>query len=364
MNYICMECGMLVSTSITEPKCECGGLFSLDFIPPPFSLDKIDKNSWNIFRYREFMAIEGESWKEITLGEGMTPIINFDEDLMLKMDYMMPTLSFKDRGAVVVISHCKELGVNAVVQDSSGNAGNSIAAYGGRANVSCEIFVPEGTSAKKISMIESHGAKVNVVSGTRDDCANTCRQKVYDEGIFYANHVFSPFFYEGTKTYIYEIYEQLGRIPQNLFVPLGNGTLFIGMVKALEHLIDSQIIKKMPKLYAVQSENCDPFIKAFAKKSPLPIKGNIKPTLAEGIAVGEPMRGKEILEYIYKYDVELISIPEERIIQAQTILAEKGIFCELTTAATYAAYLAYTQKKEKLSDTLIPICGAGLKSTK
>ncbi len=144
----------------------------------------------------------------------MTPIIEFDKDVLLKMDYFMPTLSFKDRGAAMLISHCKSIGVESVVQDSSGNAGNSIAAYCAKANIKCEIFVPKGTSPKKIDMIKSHNAKVTITDGSRDDCADICRQKVEKEKVFYANHVYNPFFYQGTKTYIYEVYEQLNRIPK------------------------------------------------------------------------------------------------------------------------------------------------------
>lgn len=79
-----------------------------------------------MFRYRKFMALEDDSWKGITLGEGMTPIVPLDENVLLKMDYFMPTLSFKDRGAAVLVAHCKSIGVDSVVQDSSGNAGNSV----------------------------------------------------------------------------------------------------------------------------------------------------------------------------------------------------------------------------------------------
>jgi threonine synthase len=274
----------------------------------------------------------------------------------------MPTLSFKDRVAAVLIAHCKAIGVDSVVQDSSGNAGNSVAAYCAKAGIECEIFVPEGTSPKKIDMIKSHNAKVNVVPGTRDDCANSCRAKVEKEGKYYASHVYNPFFYEGTKTYIYEVYEQLHRIPENIFVPLGNGTLFIGIVKALEEFLDSNVIEKMPKIIAVQSENCDPFAKAAAGKETHPSRVVPKPTMAEGIAIGEPMRGEEILEYIYKHNIEVITAPENRIFEARSALAAKGIYCEHTTAATYAAYLKYCETNGKTSDSLIPMCGAGLKS--
>ena len=127
-------------------------------------------------------------------------------------------------GAAVLIAHCKAIGVDSVVQDSSGNAGNSVAAYSGKAGINCEIFVPEGTSPKKIDMIRAHGATCTVVPGSRDHCADVCRSKVDTDNCYYANHVYNPYFYEGTKTYIYEVFEQLRRMPKHLVIPVGNGT--------------------------------------------------------------------------------------------------------------------------------------------
>lgn len=334
----------------------------MDFTPPLFDPGLIDSSIWGLFRYRAFLPVEGDEWKNITLGEGMTPLIPFDRDVMLKMDYHMPTLSFKDRGAAVLIAHCKTIGVSSVVQDSSGNAGNSIAAYCGRAGIDCEIFVPEGTSPKKIDMIRAHNARVNIVPGSRDHCADVCRERVDTEGKFYASHVYNPFFYEGTKTYIYEIYEQLNRIPAYLFVPLGNGTLFIGIMKGLEELLRSGVIRHMPQIIAIQSQNCDPFAQAVRRGEKIPTAVSPMPTLAEGIAIGRPMRGEEILKYIYQYDIDVITSPEEHIMDARRLLAGKGIYCEHTTAASYAAYLAYCQKHGPITDCIIPMCGAGLKS--
>lgn len=362
MKYICKKCNHYEEVTTLKSKCDCGGLWQLDFNPPMFNLDLVDKSTWGIFRYRAFMPIEDNTWESITLGEGMSPIVSFDDDLMLKMDYFMPTLSFKDRGAAMLISHCKSIGVDSVVQDSSGNAGNSIAAYCAKAGIDCEIFVPEGTSSKKIDMIKSHNARVNIVKGSRDHCADVCREEVDKKGKYYANHVYNPFFYEGTKTYIYEVYEQLGKIPHNIFIPLGNGTLFIGVIKGLEELKLSGLIKEMPNIIAVQSQNCDPFVKAVLKGDKRPPVVKPSYTMAEGIAIGDPKRGIEILEYIYKYNVDVITAPEDQILKARQILSSRGIYCEHTTAATYAAYIKYCEINGKIKDTLIPMCGAGLKS--
>ena len=362
MNFRCTRCGATAPVDTRASHCSCGGLWQLDYTPPAFDLDLIDRSVWGLFRYRRFLPLTGDTWRDVTLGEGMTPLVALDEDVLLKMDYYMPTLSFKDRGAAVLVAHMKSIGVEAAVQDSSGNAGNSVAAYCGRCGIACDIYVPEGTSPGKIAMIQAHGATAHVVPGSRDHCADVCRAQVEQEGKYYANHVYNPFFYQGTKTYLYEVYEQLGRIPAHLFVPLGNGTLFLGVVLALEELLAAGCIDHFPKVIAIQSERCDPFVKAAAVHSPDPAPVTPTPTMAEGISIGVPMRGREILEAIYRYDMDLITAPEDRILDARSYLARRGIYCEHTTAANLAAYWHYCDTHGKTPDSLLTMCGAGLKS--
>ena len=362
MEFECAKCGKRVSAGTLQPQCDCGGLWQLDYRAPDYDQALIERDEWSMFRYHRFMALEGACWREISLGEGMTPVIRFDDDVLLKMDYFMPTLSFKDRGAAVLVAHCKAIGVTDVVQDSSGNAGNSVAAYCGKAGIRCEIFVPEGTSPRKINMIRAHGAVCTIVPGSRDHCADVCRAKVKNEGKYYANHVYNPFFYEGTKTYIYEVFEQLGRIPANLIIPVGNGTLYLGAIHALEELLRSKAIAKMPQIIALQSEHCDPLLQAAARGLDVPADVTPGPTMAEGIAIGKPMRGAEILAKAKKYGVRFIHAPEKDILDARAVLAQHGIYCEHTTAANYAAYLNYCKKFGRTGDCLITMCGAGLKS--
>lgn len=362
MEFICTKCGRKEAVTTRAAHCACGGLWRLAYEPPKFDLAEIDRNEWSLFRYRRFLALDDESWRGVSMGEGMTPVVRLDDDVLLKMDYFMPTLSFKDRGAATLIAHCKSIGVQQVVQDSSGNAGNAVAAYCARSGIGCEIFVPEGTSPKKIDMIRAHGAVCTVVPGTRNHCADVCREKVEREGVYYANHVYNPFFYEGTKTYIYEVFEQLGRIPASLVIPVGNGTLFLGAMYALEHLFNSGVIDRFPQIIALQSQNCDPLLRAAEHGKTEPEAVMPAPTIAEGIAIGKPMRGREILTLAEKHGVHFIHAPEEQILSARATLAEKGIYCEHTTAANYAAYLEYCRVYGKTSDTLITMCGAGLKS--
>lgn len=359
--FICTACGKEYPLETLDYRCSCGGLFRLDYTPPRFRHELIDSAQFNMYRYRAFMPLAGEGWRDVTLGEGATSTVRYDDGLYLKLDYAMPTLSFKDRGASILVWHCKNIGVEKVLQDSSGNAGNSVAAYCARAGIECEIYVPKGTSPKKIRMIESHGAIVTVFDGTRDATADACRARALSEGIYYANHVYNPLFYQGTKTYIYEVYEQLGRIPDNLFIPVGNGTLIIGCQLALMELYATGLIDRLPKIFLVQSERCAPLYDAVENR---PREIVPTPTYAEGIAIGRPMRGAEILGDSYAGEREVILVPEDGILPARERLARGGFFVEHTTAATYAAYLSYTSGHRLEGDSLIPLCGAGLKSEK
>ena len=119
--YVCTSCGAACAADTHEPKCRCGGLFELDFTPPAWDPARIDRSEWSIFRYRDFMAVDGDIWRSVTMGEGMTPVIEMDgrNGVLLKMDYAMPTLSFKDRGAATLVSHMLAIGVRTCVQDSS-----------------------------------------------------------------------------------------------------------------------------------------------------------------------------------------------------------------------------------------------------
>lgn len=363
MRFICSECSAVYPLDTRKPRCECGGLFDLERELAPFALEAVESSDWSMWRYGAFMGVDADlARSDVSLGEGMTPIVRYDEDVLLKMDYMMPTLSFKDRGAAALVAHCKAIGVDTVVQDSSGNAGHAVAAYCARAGISCEIYVPEGTSPKKIALIEAHGATCHVVPGSRDHCAEVCRARVEADGVYYANHVYNPVFYEGTKTYIYEAFEQLGRMPRHILVPVGNGTLFLGAMKALEHLEASGVIDDFPQVIAVQAEGCDPLLQAEAAGEEQVGGYEPGPTIAEGIAIGAPMRSREILSLARRHGVRFVHAPEGEILPARERLAARGVYVEHTTAANLAGYEEYCRIWGPAPDTLITMCGAGMKS--
>ena len=133
-------------------------------------------------------------------------------------------------------------------------------------------------------------------------------------------------------------------------------------MKGLEELLNAGLIEHFPQVFAGQSERCQPFVKAIEIGAKNISVEPLKPTLAEGIAIGVSARAEEILEYIYKHGVKAVTIPEEKILPARAELAAKGIYCEHTTAGVYAGYKNYCELHGKISDVLISMCGAGLKS--
>ena len=261
MHFHCSICGKVYPISGLDYKCECGGLFNLN------------------------KTKEEEIPITVSLGEVRTPILwrNLQgRKVHLKLDYMNPTGSFKDRGAFVMVNKLKELGIKEVVEDSSGNAGAAFAGYCAAAGIKCNIYLPESTSAGKIKQISAYKANIVKVPGTRDDTAKAILKAA--ETTYYASHVYNPLFFEGTKSLAYEIYEQIG-IPDYIVVPAGNGTMLLGIYKGFKE------IGQLPHIIVVQSKNCAPIFSKF-KNQPAP---EMKSTVAEGIAILEPKRIDEMI---------------------------------------------------------------------
>ncbi|MGW8959117.1 threonine synthase [Paenibacillus sp. NPDC055715] len=364
--YRCHSCGAIYNVTENVWKCTCGGMLDLVKEKVTINVAKLQEEKMpTMWRYIDVMPFEKNSkaWKQVTMGEGSTPLIVLDDSephTLVKVDYMMPTLSFKDRGAAVLMAKVKELGIEHVIADSSGNAGTAIAAYAKRANIACDIFLGKGTSPKKIAQVKAHGANVREIDGTREDVAAAAQKAVNEEKKFYASHVYNPYFYEGTKTYAYEIWEQMKETVETLIIPVGNGTLLLGAYYGFKELMENQLINKIPKIIAIQAENCAPLAQAFVKDEmeAKQIEGN--PTLAEGIAIAAPARSAQILEAIRATEGEILTVNEEEILEARALLAGKGFYVEPTTAANYAGYLKYNHfRSEKI---VIPLCGAGIKA--
>lgn len=356
--YICTGCSKTHRLSPKLWKCDCGALLDLLF-EPKFEKNEIISKYRGLWRYRDALPIENDE-NIVSFDEGFTPLsrISIDgREILIKQDHLFPSSSYKDRGASILISKAKEFGVEEVVEDSSGNAGCSIAAYCAKANIKCNIFVPSLTSKSKLFQIESYGAKLNLVPGSRDDTAETT-YKLADSK-FYASHVWNPFFFHGTKTFAYEVVEQLNwTAPNSVVLPLGNGTIVIGACLGFTELKNSGIISKLPRIIAIQSENCSPIYDKYKK-----IHGSApKETLAEGIAIGRPARINQILKYIKDTSGDIITVSENELIDAHIMISKKGYFIEPTSAAVIAGLRKFIKTAPKSEKIISIFTGHGLKA--
>ncbi|WP_328905628.1 threonine synthase [Streptomyces sp. NBC_00234] len=360
--YLCPQDGTRADTTTLTWCCPvCRGPWDLDFgISAGLSLNSLAGRVNSLWRYEEVLPLATPA---TSLGEGRTPLVPLTGTVSAKLDFLMPTLSFKDRGAVMLAELARRLDPRRVVADSSGNAGTAVAAYCARAGLPCTVYVPEGTSPKKTEQIRAHGARLEIVPGDREATARAARAAADAPGTFYASHVFNPYFLHGTKTYVYELWEDLGgTLPDTIAVPVGNGTLLLGAALATAELHAQGLIERRPALIAVQAEAVSPLAAAFrAGADELPPAraddGPAAATLAEGIAIPRPPRARQILAAVRASGGTFLTVSEDRIRSAQLDLAARGLYVETTGVACWAAVGDWTDRS-----VVVPLCGAGLKT--
>ncbi|MGC8589134.1 threonine synthase [Athalassotoga sp.] len=357
---ICSVCGKTFPTNYKGFTCECGGILDLEF-EAEFPIEKIEKRKPNMWRYLEAIPI-ADNRHLITFDEGFTPLLPIDfsgKTVFVKQDHLFQTGSYKDRGAAVLLNHAKEIGITKVVEDSSGNAGCAIAAYCAKASIKCDIFVPFETSPAKIAQIKAYGAEIHEVKFTREDTANAALNMAKET--YYASHVYNPYFFHGVKTFSYEVTEQLGwKAPDTIVIPVGNGTLLLGAYIGFQDLRKAEIIEKMPKIVAVQAQNCAPLAKNFEGVSSSKII--FRKTIAEGIAIANPARKAQIMKAVSDTEGRFLTVSEKEIKDAIKEMAMQGYYIEPTSAATVAGLKKYVRNAQKREKIVSVFTGHGLKS--
>jgi threonine synthase len=362
-HFICTQCAAEFSVDTPRWKCDCGGLLDLSF-QAVFSREKILARSPSMWRYREAIPLDrGE--EVLTFGEGFTALVPFDvgdREILVKQDQLFPTGSYKDRGAAVMISKAKAIGVSEVVEDSSGNAGCAVAAWCARAGIACQIFVPASTSAEKTAQIELYGAKLVRVPGSREDTARAVMEAAQTQ--YYASHSWNPFFFHGTKTWAFEVWEQLGwKAPDTIILPAGNGTLLLGAQIGFRELLLAGEIEHLPRIIAVQSENSAPLAKAFFEGLDMIPAIDKQETLAEGIAIAEPVRGMQIVQAVRESEGTFLTVSEGEIAASLLDIAHQGAYIEPTSAAVLAGAARYMQSARESERVVSSFTGHGLKNT-
>lgn len=329
---------------------------------PPFDAAAIQPDQWTIWRYAAMLPVESR----FTLGEGGTPLVRValdDLTVYAKLEHLNPTGSYKDRGTSVLVNHLLAQGVTEVVEDSSGNAGASLAAYASATGIRARIFVPASAPQGKKRLIAAFGGELVETPGPRAATTEACLQAA--QHTVYATHAWSPFFLAGQMTAAWEIWEQLGRrIPDIVICPVGHGGLFTGWVRGFKALRDAGLIDRLPRLYAVQSAACNPLAQAWARGLEVPQAVVQQAGVADGIAVTTPVHGAEVLAAVRETGGAVLQVNDESIVAAQALLHQRGLMVELTSAVPVAALRLMRRDKmlEAGAEIVLPLTGNGLKA--
>src|SRR5882672_10138555 len=286
-SYHCPACGTVLPADRPRWRCDCGSHLNLG---PGRGLvrGEIITAEASLWRYQAALALAKPP--VVTLGEGWTPLVTRDwqgSRVLFKLESQMPTGSFKDRGTAVMLNHLLAVGVGPIHEDSSGNAGSSIATYAAAAGLPCRIYVPATAPRGKIVQIAASGADVRPIPGTRQAVTEAALAAIGES--FYASHNWHPFFIEGTKTLAYELWEQLGfAVPDNILVPTGYGSNILGLDRGFDELLRRGEIDRRPRLFAVQAENCAALAAAWAAGANDYVPFTPLATAADGIATVKP----------------------------------------------------------------------------
>jgi threonine synthase len=301
------------------------------------SRDEIEGHTRSLWRYRAALPVEIA--QPITLGEGCTPLVQQAWGTLrpyFKLEWFNPTGSFKDRGSATMLSFLRQIGVNAILEDSSGNGGSSMAGLGAAGGMRVKILTPASTSPAKIAQARAYGAEIQLVEGPREESeAEAIRQS---NQTFYASHHWQPFFLEGTKSLAYELWEDLGfRAPDNVVMPVGAGSSLLGCAFGFRELMQAGQIAKLPRLFVTQPLNCSPIDASFKAGVDTPVPREVRKTIAEGTAIKHPMRLREIIAALRESGGGTVALTEEEIVAALRRLARQGLFAEPTSASAAAA---------------------------
>jgi threonine synthase len=283
----------------------------------------------------------------------------------LKDDSQNPTFSFKDRASALVSAFAKENHLDTIVAASTGNAGSSLAGICASQGQKAIIMVPETAPLAKLTQIIMYGAKIVPVKGTYDEAFDLSIKATEEFGWYNRNTAFNPLTIEGKKTVSFELFEQLNfKIPDRIFVPVGDGVIISGVYKGFEDLLLLNLIDRMPKIVAVQSAGSDNLVRNIGKK-----EFNIKPstTIADSISVDIPRNFYMAQQFIQKYQGESIIVSDDEIMKASVILSKNtGIFAEPAATTAFAGLLLF-QSQGKIydnSDNVVLLTGSGLKDLK
>ncbi len=311
-------------------------------------------------RYTALLPVDRDHFT--TLGAGMTPLVPGSLaglPVYFKLDSLLPSGSFKDRGGAVSVAHLKSQGATRIIVDSSGNAAAAMAAYSAAAGIECVVYAPASASAGKLVQSRAYGAEVRLIDGPREAVAEAAQTAGdADEGAFYVSHNWSPVFAEGVKTWALEVWEQLDRqSPERVFVPTGGGSALMGAYRGF------QATAEIPAIVACQPAACAPLVAAWDAGATTISPVEPETTIAEGARIAYPPRDTLLLDVLRASHGAAQAVSEEALIGALRALWRQGIYVEPTAALGAAAFIDAATRQEMPGATVILITGNGLKAT-
>lgn len=323
---------------------------------PPFDAAQINPGDWSLWRYGAMLPVQ----RRVSLGEGGTPLAETTIDgqaFFAKLEYLNPTGSYKDRGTATLVNYLLAQGVTECVEDSSGNAGASLAAYAAAAGITARIFCPQDAPAGKKKLIASFGAALAEIPGPRAATTDALLREV--QTTVYASHAWNPYFVLGQMTIAWEVWEQLGRrAPDAVVCPVGQGGLFLGFARGFQALFAAGLIGHLPRLYVAQAAACAPIVEAWEHGRDDADPATQQPSMADGIMTTKPVRSRAVLAATRESGGGAFRVDEGEISAAQAALNRRGFIIEPTSAVAVAALL-----RARLPGTvIIPLTGSGLKT--
>lgn len=356
----CTQCHQPYPASGLPFRCpDCGGVYDFNQ-PPDYDLNALQTDQPGMWRYAHAFDLF-EDAPVISLGEGTTPLVWEDHlgaKIGLKLESLNPSGSYKDRGSAIIVSQLLGRKATRAVEDSSGNAGASFAAYAARGRLAAKVFVPEAASGPKRNQIEAYGAELVRVPGPRSAAAQAVLQET-QLGAVYASHAYLPFGLPGIATIAYEIWESLGGAPGTLIAPVGHGGLLLGIMRGFAALAQKKLIDESPYYVGVQAAACAPAVAAYNEGLPAMQAVNEGATLAEGVRVRHPVRIGALIREIPKERGQFIAIEENQISPACQDLAKRGFHVEPTSALVWSALAGVMQHVPQ--PVVCILTGSGLK---
>jgi threonine synthase len=348
----CANCGLRHEARVLQNLCiECGKpllvRYDLQAAGQTFYPESLKGRESSLWRYREVLPVD--NWENVvSFGEGWTPLLNANKlaanldisiDLLIKDEGQNPTQSFKARGMTAAISMAKEFGVQKVAVPSAGNAAGAMAAYAARAGMEAHIFMPKDTPRANVVECQQTGANVTLIDGLITDCGKIVAERKQEEGWFDVSTLKEPYRVEGKKTMGYELFEQLGELPDVIIYPTGGGTGLIGMWKAFDEMQKMGWIgAKRPRMISVQSSTCAPIVRAFENGERFADEFENASTIASGLRVPKAIGDFLILDAVRASGGTAIAVTDKELMSAVAeIGAATGIFAAPEGAACLPA---------------------------